>query len=273
MDYFSDLEFVCAGKVVNRTLWNRGRFFEGYYGLQYIHRGSVLVRVGDGVEEHLQGPVAFITFPHVAWQYGPLPGEEAEHSWICFQGERVERYCQTGFLSLKTSHMGIPIRDPERFFLLMKNIVHLFQQGQENPIQHGRAVLLLEELLLEASASRYDLPASSIPLHQDKLQALKEKIMAHPESSWDFFREAEKLSLSYAHFRKLFRTLCGSPPGQFLGECRIRKAENLLTSTDTRCGELAESCGFTDRAQFSRIFRKKHTLSPMEYRKRFAGFE
>ncbi|MGN0867153.1 MAG: helix-turn-helix domain-containing protein [Oligosphaeraceae bacterium] len=273
MDYFSDLEFVCAGKVINRTLWNHGRVFEGYYGLQYIHRGRVLARVGDGPEESLTGPAAFFTFPGVPWHYGPPPGEEAEHCWICFQGKRVERYCQSGFLPRKTSQLGIPIRDPERFLLLMKSTLHLFQQGQENPIHHGRTVLLLEELLLEASASRYALREPSIPLHREKLLGLKEKIAAHPEQPWDFFREAERLSLSYAHFRKLFRQLCGSPPGQFLGECRLRKAESLLTTTEIRCGEVAEKCGFPDRAQFSRIFRQKNALSPTEYRKRFAGFD
>ncbi len=273
MNYFSDLEFVCAGKVVNRTLWNRGRIFEGYYGLQYIHKGSILVRVGEEAEECLQGPVVFFTFPQVPWHYGPPPGEEAEHCWICFQGERVEQYRKTGFLPVRTSQLGIPIREPERFLLLMKSILHLFRQGQENPIPHGRTVLLLEELLLETAASRSALQEPSIPLHREKLLGLKEKIAARPELPWDFFREAEKLSLSYAHFRKLFRQLCGSPPGQFLGDCRLRKAEGLLTSTEIRCSEVAERCGFPDRAQFSRIFRQKNALSPTEYRKRFAGFD
>lgn len=273
MDYFSDLDFVCAGSLMNRNLWNKGRYFDGYFGLQYIHKGRLLVQVNDGQMETLLAPAAFITFPGARWHYGPSPEQEVEHSWLCFQGERVQRYLKSGLLALKVSDVGIPIREGDHFHLLLKTAIRLFQQGQDNPILHGKMVLLLEELLLEASEANLALQERDVlSLHGNRIHALMDKLSANPEHPWDFPKEAQRLSLSYVHFRKLFRQISGLPPGQFLRRCRLKKAETLLATTEERCGEVAQHSGFPDQAQFCRIFRQKYSFSPLEYRKRFAGF-
>lgn len=84
-------------------------------------------------------------------------------------------------------------------------------------------------------------------------------------------REVEQTSgMSEVHFRRLFKSLHGMSPQQFLLSLRINAAKELLLSSDMSLKEISESSGFSDNCYFSRIFRKKTGFSPSEYRKTFS---
>lgn len=67
-------------------------------------------------------------------------------------------------------------------------------------------------------------------------------------------------------FTKLFRARFGRSPAQYLIERRVAVAAQRLTYDDTSIEDIAESCGFTDRAHFSRAFVKRLGSSPARYR-------
>ena len=79
-------------------------------------------------------------------------------------------------------------------------------------------------------------------------------------------REAEKLSISYVHFRRIFRQMTGWSPGQYLLECRLRHVEKLLMTSHMRVSESSCECGFEDEFHFSRIFKKHRAMSPSHLR-------
>ena len=101
------------------------------------------------------------------------------------------------------------------------------------------------------------------------LQKLREEIVAAPQDEWNFEEEAGRMSVSYSHFRRIFRMLTGYAPTQFLIECRLNHAMKLLTNTALSIREIAHESGFEDEYYFSRIFRKHRQLTPSAYRKEF----
>ena len=263
MNYFNDISFVTYGITdwVENTAC--GRRFEGYYGIQYVFDGEIFAHVNENPVEIAEGPVVFITYPGVSFSYGSRPGMQRRQAHICFKGERVKRYLKSGLLQLRERDLFIRITANEPIMQAVRSL----QKNLRIPgnSQHARAVLLLEELLLqlqEQSPGRVN--SSSQYIRQ--LHSLREKIADTPYLPWDFEKEAEKLSVSYVHFRRIFRQVTGWSPGQYLLECRLRHAEKLLMTSHLRISEISNECGFEDEFHFSRIFKKHRAMSPSRLR-------
>jgi AraC family transcriptional regulator len=95
----------------------------------------------------------------------------------------------------------------------------------------------------------------------------------------DFIREnlADGISLkeiaqaagdvSPFHFARLFKQATGFSPYQFLIECRVLTAQQLLRAKrELSLGEIAFRCGFADQSAFTRCFRQRTGLTPKQYR-------
>ena len=263
MKYFSDIDFVTCGITDWVESTTIDRRFDGYYGIQYVFDGEIFARVNDNPEEIADGPLAFITYPGVSFSYGSRPGTHRRQAHICFKGDRVKRYLRSGLLQLREKELFIRMTANEPFMQTLRSLLKYLRIPGDS--QHARAVLLLEELLLQLQEQSPGRVGNSNQ-YVHHLHLLQEKIADAPQSVWNFEKEAEKLSVSYVHFRRLFRQVTGWAPGQYLLECRLRHAEKLLMTSHLRISEIGNACGFEDEFHFSRIFRKHRSMSPSRLR-------
>ena len=263
MNYFSDISFVTCGITdwVDNTAVDR--HFEGYYGIQYIFEGEIFAKVNDNQVEIADGPLAFITYPGVSFSYGSPPGARRRQAHICFKGERVKRYLRSGLLELREKDLFLRITANEPFMQTLRSLLKYLRIPGDS--QHAHAVLLLEELLLQLREQAPGRVGGANP-YVHSILLLREKIADAPQADWNFEKEAEKLSVSYVHFRRLFRQITGWSPGQYLLECRLRRAEKLLMTSRLRVSEISSECGFEDEFHFSRIFKKHRAMSPSHLR-------
>lgn len=74
--------------------------------------------------------------------------------------------------------------------------------------------------------------------------------------------------LSASTLNRAFRRAVGLPPLAFHLRLRIRRAADLLRTTDLSITEVAGQTGFDDANYFARQFRKSMGISPSSYRKR-----
>ena len=77
---------------------------------------------------------------------------------------------------------------------------------------------------------------------------------------------AEQCNMSQTYFRRLFHSLYGVSPKQYILSARMRWAKTMLKSTDDSITEIAENCGFDNVYYFSRAFRNHQGVSPSQYR-------
>ena len=75
------------------------------------------------------------------------------------------------------------------------------------------------------------------------------------------------LGVSVSTFYRVFKTYHDMTFSTFLTEVRIRKAKNLIRSTDLRNKEIAFQVGFNSPHYFSHVFSKCVGYSPSSYRK------
>lgn len=266
MDYFDDLVFVNHGQCESSSNYARNRIFEGYYGIQFIYKGPIEAHVGEHPVETAVGPRVFLTWPEVPFHYGSPEGTARFQAHLCFRGPRVAHYIESGLLTLREQDLFLRLRDPEQFLRNMRNVFNLLRVPGVN--QHARAVLLLEELLLEMN-EQPTMPDKLYNHYAGALLALRDRIAHEPTLLWNFRNEAARMSLSYVHFRRMFKQATAWAPGAFLLECRLRRAEKLLMSTHMRVSEIAQECRFNDEFHFSRIFKKHGSVSPSRFRARY----
>lgn len=79
-------------------------------------------------------------------------------------------------------------------------------------------------------------------------------------------RVAAKACMSKYHFSRSFRKVTGTTYRDYLSECRIEKAKDLLIRCDLPITEIAFAVGYTDMTHFARAFKKIAGLAPSQYK-------
>ncbi|WP_090556335.1 helix-turn-helix domain-containing protein [Pedobacter hartonius] len=80
---------------------------------------------------------------------------------------------------------------------------------------------------------------------------------------------AEQLNYSPNYLSDLLRSLTGLTAQQHIHEKLIQRSKELLSSTELSISEVAYQLGFEHSQSFSRLFKNKTKLSPLEFRLSF----
>jgi AraC-like DNA-binding protein len=72
--------------------------------------------------------------------------------------------------------------------------------------------------------------------------------------------------MSRSSFAARFTQAFGQTPMNLLRAARLRRARELLVTTDTPVAQIARNVGFLGRSNFSRAFRKMYSVDPSSFR-------
>ena len=105
------------------------------------------------------------------------------------------------------------------------------------------------------------------------VQALLEMLKHDCGSNMNLSAAADKLGLSSVYLSKVFKRVTGVNYTQYLTDCRMERAKELLLADNAQVQEIAESLGYSQGHYFSKIFKQYTGLSPSEYmrKKRMEG--
>lgn len=78
---------------------------------------------------------------------------------------------------------------------------------------------------------------------------------------------AKLCNRSLSSFKRDFQRIYMTPPSQWFLNKRLDRARELLFSTPKSVNEISFECGFENNTHFSRVFKKRFGLSPLQYRK------
>ena len=77
---------------------------------------------------------------------------------------------------------------------------------------------------------------------------------------------ADFCGLDRSYLSKLFKEVTGYSPQRYLLTYRIKKAKELLESTELSIQHVSYSVGYNDPLAFSKFFKQETGLSPTQYR-------
>jgi transcriptional regulator GlxA family with amidase domain len=72
-------------------------------------------------------------------------------------------------------------------------------------------------------------------------------------------------------FKRRFQQATGMPPLEYVHTLRLEEAKHMLESTSHPVEAIANEVGYEDAGFFGRLFRRKVSLTPAQYRKRFGS--
>ncbi len=80
---------------------------------------------------------------------------------------------------------------------------------------------------------------------------------------------SDKLNMSSHYLSDLLRKTTGQNTQQHIHNKLIERAKESLTTTNLSVGEIAYQLGFEHLHSFSKLFKNKTNISPLEYRNSF----
>ena len=104
------------------------------------------------------------------------------------------------------------------------------------------------------------------PLSEPQLQTVFDYIHAHLDQNVALADLANAVSLSQYHFCRSFKQATGVSPHQYLTQCRLNRAKQLLLTTKLTITEIAFTVGLTNHSSFTRLFRQAVGVSPKVFR-------
>jgi AraC-like DNA-binding protein/mannose-6-phosphate isomerase-like protein (cupin superfamily) len=75
------------------------------------------------------------------------------------------------------------------------------------------------------------------------------------------------LHISVFYLTHLFKSHSGTTPLRYLTGKKLEMAKTFLKTTNIAVREIAQNCGWEDPAYFSKVFKAREKITPLEYRK------
>lgn len=82
---------------------------------------------------------------------------------------------------------------------------------------------------------------------------------------------ATLLHLSVSTFKRKFKEIYKTSPGQYVQSQRLEKAAKLLSTSNKRISDVCYECGFGDLSNFTKAFTKKFGVSPSAYHNQYVS--
>jgi len=108
-------------------------------------------------------------------------------------------------------------------------------------------------------------------LETDAARKIERFVRDHCHEDLSLETIARQVGLSPHYVSKIFKERTGVNYIDYLTECRVEKAKELMRDPSLSLKEIAIDVGYRDPNYFSKVFRKVCGLSPSEYRDRIAG--
>ncbi|WP_439559714.1 AraC family transcriptional regulator [Dyadobacter sp.] len=240
--------------------WEKGRVLNEFQ-LVYISTGSGVFETETIPPTIVEAGTAFLLFPNVWHRYKPSQESGWEEFWVGFGGHYSEYLMRQDCFNAENPLIRIGFNSE-----LLNVFIRLVQTLKFEGIAYKQisSCLVIQLLgLIYASALMTDHARS----YKEKLvHRMRYQIHESSTVNLDMEKLARQHGVSYGWFRKAFKEVIGTSPGQYHLNLKIEKACEMLRETSLSVSEIAYKTGFESEFYFSRIFKKKMTVPPTSYR-------
>ncbi len=99
------------------------------------------------------------------------------------------------------------------------------------------------------------------------IEDVKKYICEHFDEPLSLEILGERVHLHPAYLSGIFKETTGVNLSCYITEIRLNKAAELLEQTDLKVNEVMKLIGYQKSQHFSRLFREKYGMTPIEYKK------
>ncbi len=268
---------------VKRTPGNNpGSFMNNFYSIA-LKRTNAKMKYGQQEYDFDEGVLAFIA-PNQILSIVLEENEVLQHSgwllifhpdflWNTSLAKKIKQYDYFGYQLTEALHLS----DKEET-MLRGIIENINQEYHSNIDKLSQDVIIAQlELFLTYAERFYQRQFITRKISNHTILDRLEILLAAYFKSDDVAVKglptvqdvSEKLNISPNYLSRLLKTLTGQSTQQFIHDKLIDLAKEKLSTTDLSVNEIAYELGFEHAQSFSKLFKTKTHLSPLEFRASF----
>jgi AraC-like DNA-binding protein len=212
-------------------------------------RGKVLI---DGRWRICREGFACLLPAHTLNAFEAIPGVVWKFCWGCYQRPAEQRPIADATTPVMARFEALPLRSA-----ILGLMYECSGPGQPTLMQEWAN-------LVHAYVLRFAQPTNQ----PDQLRLLWERVGAHLSDDWTLAKLAREAGYSNEHLRRLCRRQLGRSPMHQVIYMRMRRAAELLASTEQTIEAIAFEVGYHNPFVFSNAFTKWIGWRPSEYRRK-----
>lgn len=258
IDYENDFPFILYIAKDMHSSQNTPvitRFDYKFCTVEYVLSGGGTLQIG-GQEFHIKKDSVYFLprgSDHVYW---PDAGKPWQKCFFVVGGHLMELLMKAYGLE-KVYHIP-DCPELKKYFDLMKALYRTTTESN----QEGAVVF---HQFAAHAAKVYAGLRSQIPREIEKL---KQCLDASVQKKFVLEQYAEKRNLSGSHLIRSFSAHYKMTPYDYLMEQKMKNARSLLLYSSMSIKEIADYLAFSDQYYFSNYFKRKHGVSPKEFREK-----
>lgn len=255
----------CGYSILHNQPWPFAGMPENNYLLLYQHKGR-LALPSESSETIIEEGTVILFYPGEKRVYRFFDDEVNERYFVYFEGNNLNVLNQLDLLKYgKILHTGsIPECIPH-----FKNIISDFAVTPycENVY---RFISLMNILAIISKKMKNNLVPTNenVKFIPQEIVAIAQYI-ADYNGSLNMEHISKKFAISPATLSRLFHKWYKTSPIEYYHQIRYKKAVTFLISSSLPISNIAYYLGFNDPLYFSKFFKKRSGLSPLEYRKKY----
>ncbi len=237
-----------------------GPILRNGYLIHYVLNGSGIYKARGKLFRLKKGD-AFLICPGELIYYEADLHTPWTYTWIGMQGIKIKGYLDRTSLP---KLLCVPFGQDEALRQCHEKMAEADQLSKNRDLRMNS--ILYEYLFL--LADRF--PNEQYTPLEEKKNAAEEALRYIEDHYCDqvtIADIADHLGLNRSYLHRLFKSFTGVSMQSYLLDYRMRQACILLKTTSLSVRAIAHSVSYIDPLYFSRIFRQKMGVSPVEYRK------
>ena len=254
--HFQDINPLLCGKHD----CNSGHFFgpasREHFLIHYILSGKGHFII-NGKKYELSRGWVFLIRPHELHYYQADQHDPWNYTWIGFKGQQAAPLIDRVF------------QGNNRDVFYTPQLEYLFTSMWEaKDMQHCSEIFLCSKLY--EFITRLSIKTVAENVHTSStlyVTRAKDYFKANYSNPISIDNVAKVLGIDRRYFCRIFKKHTNKTPQEYLIDLRLEKAAQLLTQYDFTPGEAARSTGYPDIFNFSKMFKKKYGISPLNYKK------
>jgi AraC-like DNA-binding protein len=270
---FEDLKFLNEQEPKSLIL--------DFYSIALKRNANAVMRYGQQEYDFKEGVLLFIAPGQVFSIEGNSELQHTGYSllvhpdflWNTPLAQKMKQYEYFGYSVYEALHLSD--KEEKMIIDIMKNIQ---QEYQSNIDKFSQDVIIAQiELLLTYSERFYNRQFITRKISNHEILARLEKLLEEHFNDDSLSKKglptvqfiAENLNVSPNYLSGLLKHLTGQSTQQHIHDKLIEKAKEKLSTTNLSVSEIAYELGFEHQQSFSKLFKTKTNVSPLEFRQSF----
>lgn len=276
------VRFISSGRFVSEAPWIHKKrvidSFEIIIGINktlYIQQKNTKYKVKPGE--------VLLLLPDKIHQGYALCEEDLSFYWVHFQCSGEHELIDDNALNSELSiisdhpesykvinHVYIPLysapSEIERINILFQQLLHIANEKYYTYLSTDYLLSCLLIELSEQTITNFTLQNNNQSGEDLNFTNIKEWIRINATKNISATCIAEKFNYNKHYLSRLFKRKTGMNLKEYIHITRLRKATDLLSSSNLSIKEIANEVGFQDEKYFMRVFKKYKKMTPSEFR-------